>query len=83
MTISSTWVPNRHKGGADTASALRWFLNAVRHYRLFQDLASGWLSDGALVLVHVPADGWGTWYGSGAERRTAWTYTAAIAAAMA
>ena len=59
------------------------FMNAVRNYPLFQDLASGWLSDGALVLVHVPADGWGTWYGWGAERRTAWTYTAAIGVAMA
>ena len=59
------------------------FMNAVRNYPLFHDLASGWLSDGALVLVHVPADGWGTWYGWGAERRTAWTYTAAIGVAMA
>lgn len=59
------------------------FLGAVRTYPLFQDLGSGWISDGALILVHVPADGWGTWYGWGAERRTAWTYTAAIGAAMA
>jgi len=73
--------------GTGTKAALHQrfgdFLDAVRHYPLFQDLASGWLSDGALVLVHVPADGWGTWYGWGAERRTAWTYTAAIGAAMA
>jgi hypothetical protein len=59
------------------------FLSAVSAYPLFQDLASGWISDGALVLVHTPADGWGTWRGWGAERRTAWTYTAAIGAAMA
>jgi hypothetical protein len=59
------------------------FMDAVRSYPLFSDLASGWISDGALVLVHVPADGWGTWVGWGAERRTAWTYTAAIDAAMA
>jgi hypothetical protein len=59
------------------------FMNTVRTYPLFQDLASGWISDGALILVHVPADGWGTWRGWGAERRTAWTYTAAIGAAMA
>jgi hypothetical protein len=59
------------------------FMAAVRSYPLFNDLASGWISDGALVLVHVPADGWGTWVGWGAERRTAWTYTAAIDAAMA
>ncbi|MDQ2813955.1 MAG: hypothetical protein M3Z75_19335 [Actinomycetota bacterium] len=58
------------------------FINAVRSYPLFSDLASGWISDGALVLVHVPADGWGSWIGWGAERRTAWTYTAAIDAAM-
>ncbi len=73
--------------GTGTKAALHQrfggFLNAVRHYPLFQDLASGWLSDGALVLVHVPAEGWGTWYGWGAERRTAWTYTAAVGAAMA
>ena len=73
--------------GTGTKAALHQrfgaFLNAVRHYPLFQDLASGWLSDGALVLVHAPAEGWGTWYGWGAERRTAWTYTAAIGAAMA
>jgi hypothetical protein len=59
------------------------FLSTVRAYPLFQDLLSGWLTDGALVLVHSPADGWGTWRGWGAERRTAWTYTAAIGAAMA
>ncbi len=59
------------------------FLRAVSAYPLFQDLASGWISDGALVLVHTPADGWGTWRGWGAERRTAWTYTAAIGAAVA
>lgn len=59
------------------------FMSTVRTYPLFQDLASGWISDGALILVHVPADGWGTWYGWGADRRTAWTYTAAIGAAMA
>jgi hypothetical protein len=59
------------------------FLSTVRTYPLFQDLASGWITDGALVLVHVPADGWGSWRGWGAERRTAWTYTAAIGAAMA
>lgn len=59
------------------------FMSTVRTYPLFQDLASGWISDGALILVHVPADGWGTWHGWGAERRTAWTYTAAIGAAMA
>jgi hypothetical protein len=58
------------------------FANTVSTYPLFQDLASGWISDGALILVHVPADGWGTWRGWGAERRTAWTYTAAIGAAM-
>ena len=61
----------------------RAFMYAVGSYPLFRDLASGWISDGALVLVHVPADGWGTWVGWGAERRTAWTYTAAIGAAMA
>lgn len=59
------------------------FMDAVRCYPLFSDLASGWITDGALVLVHVPAAGWGTWIGWGAERRTAWTYTAAIDAAMA
>ena len=59
------------------------FVSTVRTYPLFKDLASGWIGDGALVLVHVPADGWGTWYGWGAERRTAWTYTAAIGAEMA
>ena len=58
------------------------FIDAVGSYPLFSNLASGWISDGALVLVHVPADGWGTWVGWGAERRTAWTYTAAIAEAM-
>jgi hypothetical protein len=59
------------------------FLSTVGAYPLFQDLLSGWLTDGTLVLVHSPADGWGTWRGWGAERRTAWTYTAAIGAAMA
>ena len=58
------------------------FLSEVSSYPLFQDLASGWIDDGTLVLVHDPADGWGTWRGWGAERRTAWTYTAAIGAAM-
>jgi hypothetical protein len=59
------------------------FLSTLSGYPLFQDLASGWISDGALILVHVPADGWGTWRGWGAERRTAWTYTPDIDAALA
>ena len=58
------------------------FVQSVSRYPLFRDLASGWITDGTLVLVHVPADGWGTWRGWGAEQRTAWTYTAAIGAAM-
>ena len=59
------------------------FLSTVSRYPLFQDLASGWINDGTLILVHVPAEGWGTWRGWGAKRRTAWTYTAAIGAALA
>jgi hypothetical protein len=73
--------------GTGTKAALHHrfsaFLKTVATYPLFQDLASGWISDGVLILVHVPADGWGTWRGWGAEHRTAWTYTAAISAAMA
>jgi hypothetical protein len=59
------------------------FVQNVANYPLFQDLSSGWITDGTLVLVHDPADGWGTWRGWGAEQRTAWTYMAAIGAAMA
>lgn len=58
------------------------FVQSVSRYPLFQKLASGWITDGTLVLVHVPADGWGTWRGWGAEQRTAWTYMAAIGAAI-
>ncbi len=59
------------------------FLHEVKQYPLFEDLANGWVTDGVLIMVHTPAlDGTGSWQGWGAERRTAWTYTAAIAAAM-
>jgi len=59
------------------------FISVAGSYPLFRDLVTGWLSDGVLILAHVPGEGWGTWHGWGAERRTAWTYTAAIGAAMA
>lgn len=58
------------------------FIGAVHRYPLFAELASGWVTDGTLILVHDPAQGWGTWQGWGADRRTAWTYTAAVGAAM-
>jgi hypothetical protein len=59
------------------------FMGAVGQYPLFKDLTSGWISDGVLIMIHVPAEGWGTWHGWGAERRTGWTYTAAVGEAMA
>ncbi len=58
------------------------FMSVAGRYPLFAGLATGWMAEGTLVLVHVPGDGWGTWYGWGAERRTAWTYTAAVGEAM-
>jgi hypothetical protein len=59
------------------------FTRAVEHYPLFKDLASGWVTDGVLIMVHVPAEGWGAWHGWGATRRTGWTYTAAVGEALA
>jgi hypothetical protein len=67
---------------ADLHRRFGTFLSVAGRYPLFAGLASGWMAEGTLVLVHVPADGWGTWYGWGAERRTAWTYTAAVSEAM-
>ena len=59
------------------------FLREVSQYPLFHDLATGWVTDGVLIMVHTPAlDGTGSWQGWGAERRTAWTYTAAVGAAL-
>jgi hypothetical protein len=58
------------------------FLAHVRRYPLFAALANAWVTDGVLVLVHVPAYGWGSWIGWGAKRRTAWTYAAAVDEAM-
>ena len=58
------------------------FMSVAGRYPLFAGLATGWMAESTLVLVHVPGDGWGTWYGWGAERRTAWTYTAAVGEAM-
>ncbi|SNT61916.1 hypothetical protein SAMN05216276_108618 [Streptosporangium subroseum] len=58
------------------------FMSEVGRYELFRDLTTGWLTDGVLVLVHVPSPSGGTWHGWGAEQRTAWTYTAAVNAAM-
>jgi len=59
------------------------FISEVEQYPLFAGITAPWLTDGVLILIHVPADGWGTWRGWGAERRTAWTYTAAVGEAMA
>lgn len=59
------------------------FLREVSQYPLFHDLVTGWVTDGVLIMVHTPAlDGTGSWQGWGAERRTAWTYTAAVGAAL-
>ncbi len=68
---------------ADLHRAFGAFGSVACHFPLFSDLASGWITDGTLIMVHVPAEGWGTWHGWGAEQRTAWTYTAAIGEAMA
>jgi hypothetical protein len=68
---------------ADLHQAFGAFGSVACHSPLFGDLASGWITDGTLIMVHVPAEGWGTWHGWGAEQRTAWTYTAAVSEAMA
>ncbi|WP_162959237.1 hypothetical protein [Micromonospora tulbaghiae] len=72
--------PQRKKSLLHDASSR--FLQAVHRYPLFSALAELPVADGALVLIHAPECGWGSWRGWSAQRRTAWTYTAAIYEAM-
>lgn len=63
-------------GKATPAQRFSSFLTVTECYELFNPLGQGWIPDGALVLIHVPADG--SWHAWTAQRRNAWTYTAAI-----
>ncbi|MGW4640298.1 hypothetical protein ACWEN6_17320 [Sphaerisporangium sp. NPDC004334] len=58
------------------------FLGQAGSYPLFASLAACDITDGTLVMVHVPSRQGGSWYGWGARTRTAWTYVAAISEAM-
>jgi hypothetical protein len=71
-----------HDEHDETVDRLRAFLAEGADHPLFAGLIDCPPSNGILVLVHVPSEGWGTWYGWSARYRTAWTYTAAIDEAL-
>ncbi|WP_152514112.1 hypothetical protein [Nocardiopsis valliformis] len=60
----------------------RRFMVMANDYRMFRPLTDGWVGEGTLVLVHIPSEGVGSWYAWEAKKRDAWTYTAALTAAL-
>jgi hypothetical protein len=71
-------IIGRRKTRNETIASFGSFVAEAAKYPLFTSLQDMPVADGTLLLVHVPNEGWGTWHGWGASRRTAWTYTAAI-----
>jgi hypothetical protein len=75
-------VVSPHQQKDMTLANLHRFVAEVARFPMFAPLRNRAVSEGVLVLVHVPNEGWGTWYSWAARYRTAWTYTAAIDEAL-